>query len=224
MSSDASGKRSLEAALFDSLRSRLTSYGFTFNAKKNTFLRPHEGVVDQFQIVCLDASPGLRIQPNVGVRFDRVENIFHQTSGFDRKYQADTPSIGGTIGSIYKGDTFACGCIIEKPPDISESTEYIMRLFQDFALAYFDRFSSLAAIDAELNDHPTQPTHNRPAAWLRCSTGVIVAKLVGRPNLTELIDVYTDVMTRMDKGFYLKRFESLVRSLQTLSPEVPSAS
>jgi hypothetical protein len=53
---------------------------------------------------------------------------------------------------------------------------------------------------------------------------VIVAKLVGRPNLTELIDVYTDVMTRMDKGFYLKRFESLVRSLQTLSPEVPSAS
>ena len=91
-----------------------------------------------------------------------------------------------------------------------------MQVFRTFALPYFEKFVSLAAIDAELNDKPTERTPNRGSPWLRCSTGLIVAKLVGRPNYQELIDIYTEVVSGNAKGFYLKRFQALVQSLEAV--------
>ncbi|GGA39973.1 hypothetical protein GCM10010981_31540 [Dyella nitratireducens] len=53
-------------------------------------------------------------------------------------------------------------------------------------------------------------------AWFRCSTGIIVAKLVERPNYEDLVSFHTGMMTKDNKGFYMKRFEALANSLKTL--------
>ena len=59
-------------------------------------------------------------------------------------------------------------------------------------------------------------TSHRGLAWFRCSTGIIVAKLVGRPDYEQLAAFYLDVMTRDNKGFYLKRFQPLLKSLESV--------
>jgi hypothetical protein len=49
---------------------------------------------------------------------------------------------------------------------------------------------------------------------------VIAAKLSGRADHAKLVEIYSDVMRKSDKGFYLKRFESLSRSLESVHAEV----
>jgi hypothetical protein len=208
-------KKQLKLDIFESIGEQLSAYGFKLKPPKDSFIRSREGKTTEiFQLVCLDGKPGWRIQPNVALRFEQVEDIFHQTSEFELKHQKDTPTIGGAIGNILKNDNRACEFLLESESHIAPVTEKIVQVFREFALPYFDKFKSLIAVDAELNTKPTERTPHRVAPWLRCSTGIIVAKLIGRPDYQHLADVYTDVMTRSDKGFYLKSFRALLKSLE----------
>jgi hypothetical protein len=207
-------KAGLKTAVFKSLSPELAKDGFALKGAKDTFLRRHDGVTDIFQLVCLDGKPGYRIQPNVGVRIERVEELFHQTSGFEPKYQKDTATIGSSMGILLSEDSRACEFLLESASEAASVAEKIAAVFHDFDLPYFDRWASLEAIDAELNDKPTERTPHRGVPWSRCSTGIIVAKLVGRSDYDQLAAVYTDVMSKFSKGFYLKRFQSLLESLE----------
>ena len=201
--------KSLKEALFETVQKGVTGEGFVLKRSKERFVRERADITDVFQLVCLDGKPGLRVQPNVGVRVARIEETFHRISGFEPKYQGDTVTIGAGIGNITNNDNRACEFIVETDVDVITASEQILRVFREFALPYFARFSELSAIDAELNDHPLERTPNRPVPWLRCASGLIVAKLVERPNYTELVQVYGDLMSRADKGFYLGRFRAL---------------
>jgi hypothetical protein len=206
----------LKAAIFAALSPELTKYDFSLKPAQDRFVRRRGEVTDLFQLVCLDGKPGLRIQPNVGVRIERIENIFHQTSGFESKHQKDTPTMGNSVGIFLTGDSRGCEFLLESKSEVASVAEKIVGVFREFALPYFERWGSLAAIDAELNDKPGERTHQRALAWFRCSTGLIVAKLVGRPDYEQLAAFYLDVMTRDNKGFYLKRFQALVKSLESV--------
>lgn len=92
-----------------------------------------------------------------------------------------------------------------------------MHVFTNFALPYFTRYDNLASIDGELNADPLTSNANRGGSYFRCTTGVIVARLVGRADYEHLVEVYTDRMRTSDKGFYLKRFLALVKSLSELN-------
>jgi hypothetical protein len=216
MSKDVEETTPLKAALFESVRRQLVDDGFEFNAVNDQFIRRHGGIADEFQLVCKDAKPGYRVQPNVGVRIDRVEQIFHQTSGFELQYQDSTSTMGAPVGVLLSGSPRACEFLLESESEIASVAEKIVRVFREVALPYFERWSSLAAIDAELNDKPAERTSHRGLAWFRCSTGIIVAKLVGRPDYEQLAAFYLDVMTRDNKGFYLKRFKPLLKSLESV--------
>jgi hypothetical protein len=208
----------LKAVIFATTSPELMKSGFSLKLAKDRFVRKRGEVTDLFQLVCLDGRPGYRIQPNVGVRIERVENIFHQTSGFESKYQKDTLTTGNSIGIYLTGDSRSCEFFLGSQSEIPAIAEKLIAVFRDFALPYFERWGTLAAIDAELNDKPSERTHHRPLAWERCSTGVITAKLVGRSDYDRLVTFYTQVMTENNKGFYLKRFQALLKTLESVEP------
>lgn len=216
---DVEETTALKTALFDALCRQLAKYDFTFKAKVDNFVRQHDGTLEIFQITCLDGKPGYRIQPGVAVRIEQVENIFHQTSGFESKHQKDTPTMGSSVGILLTGDSRSCEFLLETESEVQSITKKIMDVFHDFALPYFERWGSLTAIDAELNDKPTERTLHRALAWFRCSTGIIVAKLLDRPDYDQLAAYYTEVMTQDNNGFYLKRFQALLESLESVEAE-----
>jgi hypothetical protein len=206
----------LKAALFESVRRQLVGKGFELKAAKDKFIRRRDGMTDHFQLVFKDAKRGYRIQPDIGMRIDIVEEIFHQTSGFEMRYQGNTSTMGAAVGTLVSGSPRACEFLLESESEIPYVTEKILRIFRDVALPYFEHWGSLAAIDAELNNKPAERTYHRALAWFRCSTGIIVAKLVGRSDYENLVAFYTSVMTQDNKGFYLKRFQALVKSLESV--------
>ena len=101
-------KTPLKVALFESVGRQLAVNGFKLKAARDKFVRSYNGITDHFQLVCRDAKPGYLIQPNVGVRIDLVERIFHQTSGFEAQYQDNTSTIGAPVGALISGDSRAC--------------------------------------------------------------------------------------------------------------------
>lgn len=170
----------LKRELFSSVGEALARYAFRVNVKKDSFLRAHDGVVEIFQLVCLDGKPGLRVQPNVAVRINLVEDIFHQTTGFEPKYQKDTPTIGGAIGNLVANDNCAAEFLLESSDQVPEISRQIVDTFLDLALKYYERFTQLTEIDKEQNENLLDRTPNRAASWLRASSGIIVAKLLHR--------------------------------------------
>ncbi len=213
----------LKTNLFDSLRPLLGSEGFMIQPRRDRFLRAHGGVVDIYQLVCLNAKPGLLIQPSVGLRFDLVERIFHVTSGFEKKYQDGTNTIGSTIGRLQGSTNESCQFPLVASTDLDSVVAEVSYTFTNFALPYYDRYATLAAIDAELNEDPNQPTPNRPSGWLRCSSGIIVARLVGRNDYDSLKSIYASIMERADRGFYFERLLWFPDYLDSIIRKWPSA-
>jgi len=208
--------KELKLAVFNCLCPELAKHGFSLKVAKSRFIRQRGEVTDIFQLVCLDGKPGYRIQPNTGVRIERVEEIFHQTSGFESKHQKDTATMGNSVGIFLTGDSRSCEFLLVKESEVASVAEKIANVFRGFALPYFEQWGSLATIDTELNDKPGERTHQRPLAWERCATGIIVAKLIGRSDYEQLVSFYTDVMTQNSKGFYLKFFQALLKSLESI--------
>jgi len=210
----------LKRALFDAADSRISQYGFTLYRLKDQFERKRDGWMDQFQLFWLNDVAGYRIQPYAGIRVEIVEQIFHKTSGWNSKHQKYSVSIGGGVGHIIADDNRKCEFPLKSEADISPIAHKVAAVFRDFALPYYEKFSSLQAIDAELNNNPTERTRNRSDNWLRCSTGIIVARLVRRPDYNALAKIYAKIMEQSDGGFHLKTFCALLESLKSVEPSI----
>jgi hypothetical protein len=208
----------LRKELLKTLSPGMAAYGFG-SLPPGTFVRQRGGVRDIFQVVILDGKPGYRIQPNVGIRIEKVEDLFHKTSGFEPRYQKKTATMGNSVGAYLEGNSQACEFLLESESDIKTISDKILGVFREFALPFFNQWGSLLAIDKELNDNPTQLTSHRALAWFRCSTGVIVAKLVGRADYEKLVTIYMEAMKADNRGFYLKKFQSLLQSLEAIEAD-----
>jgi hypothetical protein len=204
--------------LLGRLKGPLEREGFHFATRSKSFVHNQGDVTESFLVTCTDAKPGYWVEPGVALRYESVERIFHRTSGWDPKFQEDTFTLGTRIGCLIDGKGTSCRLLLEAETEVPVIASQLLEIFKKFALPYFFRFSTLAAVDAELNNEPAEKSIHRAGAWLKCSTGLIVAKLVGRPDYDWLASTYTEILRRDNKGFYAQRFESLVGYLNSLDP------
>jgi len=195
----------------------LSREGFKFISTKEKFVRSREGLSDVFQLVCLNGKPGWRIQPNIGIRVDALEDIFHEISGTEKRYQKNTCSIGGGVGNIFYGDNRKCEFVLISDADVAIAVEGVEKVFHEFAMPYFEKYGSIYAIDELLNTSPSERSRHR-GPWLRCSTGVIAAKLSNRENYDAIVSVYAETMKTIDNGVHVARFKALLDVLDSMSP------
>jgi hypothetical protein len=212
-----SATKPLKSELISSLSPLLAQDDFKFNPKNDRFIRIRGDISDSFLLVSRDGKPGIRIQPSVGIRFEQVEKIFHKTSGFESKYQNDTPTMGNSVGEYLNKSGRSCEFLIVTSDQVTDISDIILEIFRGFAIPYYERWGNLVAIDAEINGNPEINSPHRPLPWYRCTTGLIVARLVGRSNYGELVAAYANIMTQNNKGFYLSRFQALVKSLESIA-------
>jgi hypothetical protein len=153
---------------------------------------------------------GYRVCPSVSVRFEEVEKIFHRTSGYDRPNQKDSVTVGIDLWRVFGREQYQVALSDEAGLEAAAARN--VAIFHEKAEPYFAQFSTLAAVDSAVNDQPGDECVHRDMAWLRCSTGVIVASLVGRPNYDQLVAVYQDAVRKKSPQL-LPKFEALVNDL-----------
>jgi hypothetical protein len=189
-------------------RSRSISAAFVRATDKQRTERYH---------LMLNFETGYRVSPSVGVRFEEVEKIFHRTSGFDRASQKESPTVGIDLWRVFGREQYQV--TLSDESGLAAAAARIVAIFHEKAEPYFAQFSTLAAVDSAVNDHPGDDCVHRDMAWLRCSTGVIVARLVGRPNYDQLVPLYQEAV-RKGSPHLLPKFESLLNDLGNLSNAV----
>ncbi|MDH6125482.1 hypothetical protein [Kitasatospora sp. GP82] len=204
--------RDLVSALAPVLEAR----GFVWSPRRSAFRRRTDGVQHLLQLVFVDYAPVVEVGIELAVRHDAVESVFHRTSGIDKRYQAGTSTIGGDFAEVT--GIPSARIEIAPPGDVGEAVRRLISTVEP-AERYFARFSDLAEVDRELNSHPECRTPNRPMPWLRCSTGLIVARLVGRPDYGLLLAAYREQMATVNDSFYLARFTRLARDLVDNPPK-----
>nr|GAT45550.1 predicted protein [Mycena chlorophos] len=194
----------------------LEKCGFKLKKSEDKLIRKHLDRSDVFQVLWRDSAGGWKIQPQVGVRHERVEEVFHETSGFEKKFQAGTSTVGTSIGVLQGGINSDVEFFIESVGQIDFAVDGMLKAFFDVALQYYDQWKDVASIDEALNDEPSKPVpHLRPGLpWFRSSTGAIVAKMQRRANYEEVVGEYREVMKNNNKGFYLSRFDALLHHLK----------
>ncbi len=210
--------KSLKVQMFEALDQSLSKEGFKLNASRGAFIRKRTPELsDIFQLVCPLGSPGWRVQPDVGVRIETIENIYHQIAGFEKKYQKGTCTVGSSVGIILAGDARRCEFGLATAADLPAVVQGVERVFHEFALPYFERYGSIEAIDELLNTDPLQPTPHK-ILWDRYAIGLITAKLLGRANFEELARIARERVALMNKGAFMPKIEALLALLETQPP------
>lgn len=209
-------EKSLKLQLFEEIHNNIKNRGFKLNVTKGMYThQPTKGVTELFMLVCPHGATGWRVHPDVGIRFDVVEDIFHQVSGYEKKYQKGTPTIGTGVGNLLFGDNRKCEFLLASASDLSSVADNIEKVFCSVALPYYQEFGSIYAVDALLNSNPRESSRQRPV-WERYATGLIVAKLTKRTNYDELVSIYKEILTTLNNGFYLKKLLLLIEILNSI--------
>jgi hypothetical protein len=205
-----------KAAVVAALSPELTARGFRYQASTDRFVRnPAADCTHALHILFTESAPFVRLDVHIAVRLDAVEKIFHRTSGYEKKYQSGTPTMGGAIDAITGNPQLRM--LLEPHQERTQARAQLLSdTMLEFYEAWFTRFSDIANIDHELNDDPLRDTPNRPLPWLRCSTGIIAACMRERPDYPHLADAYVGVLRAISNGFYLPRFEMLLADLAAL--------
>ena len=198
------------AELIKALEPRMAARGFSLVKSMQWFQQKQPGLKRIYNLNFLNYVY-YRVEPGIRMRIDEVERIFHRTSGYEKKPQGFPSTLSVSLWRLtedHKQFQYDLGDVDHVPvvASLAESA------FDTVAAPYFDKYSSVAAVDSLLNKELHSVHYIMP--WVKCSNGLIAARLNQRPNYDELAAIYSKAMKRIDEGFYSDRFEALVEDLK----------
>ncbi len=203
--------KDMKIELLTALQPRMDKSGFKLQKSKERFAKRVESGAWWF-VLDFTVYENLHVKPVIGLRVDAVENIFHRTSGFESKYQSDTPTLSLSVQGLV-GDPSKFEYVLRGHDDVSGVAAQIEADFIGIVWPYLERHSELSEIDRTLNEHPEEECVHYSMDYLRCAHGVIVAQMVGRPKYSELVETYHRKLALISNGFYLPKFEALMADL-----------
>jgi hypothetical protein len=201
------------------LKLRMADYGYRLRPREDLFWRTQNDFTNQWQARFLSGARGVEVDPEMGIRSEAIERIFHQTSSFAPEHHAGTSTIGGSLANLEALPIATYRCPVTSDDDVLPTVERLMVLFEGKAQAYFARYGSLQAIDQLLNDRPSEPVPGCGFGLPRETRGLIVARLVGRANYLEILTFYRARLAKLNIGSYLAQFDALATSLSSVEPE-----
>jgi len=204
----------LKLTVIQTIETQLMSFGFSYVNKHGWFHRKREYGVDYYVPIFVDIGNGYEVTLTAALHINRIEDLFHKTSGIDKKAQKDFFTLGIDFWRLYGREKYVFR--VSDEPSAATAGRELKNIFEEHAVAFYDRFSDVARIDEALNSAPQEPCIYRLMPWLRASTGVISSKLSAQGNYDGLVSVYREQMKSLADGFYLPRFDSLITSLEGL--------
>lgn len=206
--------RALKVALFEELRRPCEAAGFKYIRTKEWFVRDSPGVREVFALG-FAVYDWLEVIPGLSLRVDEVETIFHRTSGFEKKYQAQTAALTATLRSL-AGDETGYSYRVTGAADVRGAAGRLENDFREVVLPYFAENASLSRIDELLNSDPEAPSRHNLNEYHRCAYGLIVAHLCQRKDYARLAEVYRRKMAATNNGFFSPRLDALLSDLAAM--------
>jgi len=208
-------KEVLKKNLLDLLRPRFKASDFTLNKELGEFVKKQKGGWEKFQLIFLNRKDTWEINLGMLIRKDVIEDIYHQASSFDKKYQKGTPTIGITVEK-YINDGKEHRCYLGSEDDIERCAQYIENLFLKVAKPFFEEYDNIKAMDKAVNIKNGCSIFS--GLKYEGNLGIILAKLVKNPDYDFFLEKYLNHYKTLANGFYLPEYLKLVKVLDTPPP------
>lgn len=195
------------------LSEKINSFGFKLSKSACEFTKKTDFGWNKYQIVFLLRDNGWELKPSLLVRFDVVENVFHQISDFDRKYQKGTPTIGTSIEDLDYSSITPTRFELTNEAQINSVVNDLFELFKNSAIPFFNKYDNLSEIDDRLNSclEDTSLTGD----IFKGTKSLITAKLTKRQDFDKLESVYQSYYENFLDGFYLPEYLRLKELLKS---------
>jgi|GEM_PF-3275453 hypothetical protein len=186
--------------------------GFCFDASSSYFVKQDGDIRFLCQIAMAAGHERLTCTLDVGVRSERIEEVFHRTSEFSPTDALNTATLGVNLKLLTRSSQY--DVVVSNAGDVHDAIQKLVQAFRDVAIPYFSQFGSLKGIDAALNGSPSERCVHMINERARCSKGLIVAKLLHRPDYAELQKIYKEKVARSGRITYERYFVPLMNELE----------
>jgi hypothetical protein len=203
--------RELRNSLLDLLALKLKPSGFVLNKAQAEFTNRLKDGWEKFHLIFLVRSEGWEINPGVLIRKNVVEDIYHKASYFEAKYHKTTPTIGIPLENFNNnGNKYRLTLASEA--DIIPCYHKLLVLFNNVAIPFFEKYSSLEELDREVNIENRKSVFSGPK--YEGNLGIILARLTNNPHYHKLEEKYRNYYQQFSNGFYLPEYEGIVEVLK----------
>lgn len=197
------------------------------------FERLCEGITSKYSFDVL-TEYGLDVEPQLSVRHEETERIYHIVSGLPREGQESTATLCARVGYIMEAQKpwwmiFPVWDKVRMPLESDGQVRHAVtkqiEFFKKCGGPTLELYSTLQTIDHHLNDKPTKPALLAGERGVfRSTRGIIVAKLVGRPDFEKLVAIHRKAVEWQERGRHLPAYNLLVKILSESSYQIPKSS
>ncbi len=192
------------------LNENLIPFGYKLSKSACDFTKKTDFGWNKYQIVFLIQDSGWEIKPSLLMRFDIVENLFHQISDFEKKYQKGTPTIGTSIEDLGINE-LETRFELSNKNKIEGIVNNLVELFKSVVLPFFAKYSNLHEVDKLLNGNVADTSMTGDI--FKGTKSLIIAKLLNRNDLLNLERTYQTFYENFSNGFYLPEYIRLKKYL-----------
>jgi hypothetical protein len=208
-------KKQAKEGLVSRLAGAFEKHGFKFLKSRGVFLGQNKDFNPSFSLSEVDTGNGVEIRPMAGLRAEQVEGIVNRAAAdvdpTAAKYGA---TLGSEIGRI-SGEIDRWRPMVKTEQDFDSAAALLTEAFTERALPFYEKYSKLAAIDQHVNSDPEKPAMLCAVHMHRAQVGVVVARLLHRPDLPRLIDGHRRFLRFIDERD-LPEFENFLARLEEL--------
>jgi hypothetical protein len=202
--------------LSDALAPALKADGYRWLPQKHQFRTETK---HGFRNLILSVAPYddlVLIEGHLGLRLDPIEDIVKQFTrtlpGFYPDAHSALISEGKLLGQPYLRHE------AKDSDQLDAVAEHLLHFWRAKGHAFLAQYDTLHGIDHLLNHDPTRPSLYLPNQAHRCLKGVVVARLMQRPDFDELASQHATALAQTPTGSLLMDgYQRLVGYLRQLS-------
>jgi hypothetical protein len=158
---------------------------------------------------------GFYIDTGIIIRFDKIEDFYHETSYFEKKYQKGTFTIGYGLDNYLNNGNSVFQRYVTNEKEAVEASEYCYSLYKEIVVPLFDKYNTFESLHILLNSEPYQKI-GLVNSIHRGIHAVIVAYIlnISESELNRLIKIYSQQYSEMADGFYKPEFDKVVENIK----------
>lgn len=168
---------------------------------------------EKFHLIFLVRSEGWEINPGVLIRKNVVEDIYHKASYFEVKYHKTTPTIGIPLEN-FNNDGNKYRLTLTSEADIIPCYHRLLFLFNDVAISFFEKYSSLEELDREVNIESRKSVFS--GLKYEGNLGIILARLANNLHYHKLENKYRNYYKQLANDFYPPEYEIVIEVLKSI--------
>lgn len=203
--------------LYSTLDIFLKPHGFKFVRGRQGFIRHFKGGFHRIIIMVTGYDSEYWIDFTFGIRIDKVENIANPFSELAPEGYKDSMTFHSSWGGI-QGNRLLRYRGVYTEDDAMNAALDMLSFFRDVVLPYFEKYTDINTMDAELNNDPLRKENTR-FKFYPYHVAITLAKLTGRSDFEELVEIYRKHMEVAGGEVteeILPKFNELVEHLRTL--------